>query len=483
MHVASALSLPYEVLYPPGCFGPYDEWLRRRVVHTLTCMEERPDVPLSCTGQGRAERVGALRMVGHEEVDFERLFAPAAEACAQVVREGGAGRVALCVHDRTEVELSHLQMRGAGEVGNPRCRGFFLQTGLVLEAGTGAALGAVSARLWTRPPAQHGKAQSRKARPFEEKESALWWQGILEAESRVACARSLLHVIDREGDVFEVFLRAQSAGVQLLTRAAQDRCVEGEAGAKLWAALEALAPSPHVHTLQVPARPAQGKRPAQPAREAHLHLRYGPLTLRPPRSSAPQGTPGVQVWGVLVREESAPQGVEPLEWLLLTNVPVDSDAAAWGVVRAYAYRWRIEELHKALKTGCRLEERQHEDVRTLQNVLALLLQTSIRLLRLRTLVRVHPEAPATLALGEAHVQVLRHLAPRVLPRLGLAPDVPLTLQQAFALIAVLGGHAGTPSAKPAGWLVLWRGYERLHERVEGFLLAQSLTAPSPALRV
>lgn len=481
MSAASTLCLPFEVLYPPGCFGPYDEWLRRRMVHTLTCMEERPDVPLSCTGEGRAERVGALRMVGHEEVTFERLFAPAAEACAQAVRAGWAGPVALCVHDRTEVELSHLQMRGLGEVGNPRCRGFFLQTGLVVEADTGAALGALSAHLWTRPAAQHGKARSRKARPFEEKESALWWQGILQAEARLACARTLLHVIDREGDVFDVFLRAQEAGVQLLTRAAQDRCVEEEPG-RLWAALEARPAHTAPHALEVPARPAQGTQPAQGARTAHLTLRYGPLTLQPPRTQ-PSGTPGVRVWGVLVREEAPPEGAAPLQWLLLTNVPVQSEEAAWGVVRAYAYRWRIEELHKALKTGCRLEERQHEDVRTLQNVLALLLQTSIRLLRLRTLSRVHPDAPASLALPEPHLQVLRHVAPRVLPRLRLAPDTPLTLQQAFTLIAVLGGHAGTPSAKPAGWLVLWRGYERLHERVEGFLLAQSLTAPSPALRV
>jgi hypothetical protein len=464
--------MPYEVLYPPGCFGELDEWLRRRVLHTLTLMEQRPATALSGLGESRAERVGALRMVNHEEVEFGRLLQPALETVGAAVARGEAGAVALCIHDRTEVELSHLKaMKGLGQVGNPRCRGFFLQLALLVDA-QGAAFGVLGARTWVRPPAQQGKAQERRQLPFDEKESAFWWRAMQEAEARVGQAGLLLHVIDAEGDIFELFRRAALAPYQLLVRGAHDRCVEGEQK-KLWATLQAL-PAMGTRTLQLPARPAAKGQPARAARDALLTLRFGPVLLRPAHG---QKGPSVQVWGVLVREEAPPAGEQPLEWLLLTNVPVETAEAAWGVVECYLRRWLIEELHKALKTGCALEERQHEDYQTLLNVLALMLPPAVRLLRLRTLARTCPDAAATQVLDEAEVQVLLAFAPRLAPR--QVPSGTPTLAEALYLIALLGGYMGSRTHPQPGWLILWRGYERLRERVEGFLLARSLDS-SPA---
>ncbi|HZI09766.1 MAG TPA: IS4 family transposase [Myxococcus sp.] len=466
------LCLPYEVLYPPGCFGELDEWLRRRLLHTLTLMEQRPATALSGLGESRAERVGALRMVEHEEVEFGRLLQPALGAVGAAVAGGQAGSVALCIHDRTEVELSHLKaMKGLGPVGNPLCRGFLLQLALAVDE-QGAAFGVLGARTWVRPAAQRGKAQQRRELPFEEKESAHWWRGIAQAEAQVGQAGLLLHVIDAEGDIFELLCRAASARYQLLVRAAHDRCVEGEQK-KLWATLQALPPR-GTQRLHLPARPASKGKPARAARDVELTLRFGLLLLRPPHGR--QG-PAVEVWGVLVREEAPPAGAQPLEWLLLTNVPVQTPEAAWGVVQCYRRRWLIEELHKALKTGCALEARQHEDRQTLLNVLALMLPVAVRLLRLRTLARTCPSAAATQVLEEAEVQVLVRLAPRLAPR--QLPSPTPTLGEALYLIALLGGYMGSRSNPQPGWLILWRGYERLRERVEGFLLARSLDS-SPA---
>ena len=464
------LCLPYEVLYPPGCFGELDEWLRRRLLHTLTLMEQRPDTPLCGLGVSRAERVGAYRMVNHEEVEFERLLRPALETVGAAVARGQAGAVALCIHDRTEVELSHLKaMKGLGQVGNPRCRGFFVQLALAVDV-QGAAFGVLGARTWVRAPEQQGKAKKRHERDFDEKESAYWVWGIEEAEARVGQQGLLLHTIDAEGDIFELFWRASQASFQLLVRAAQDRCVEGE-HKRLWATLQALPPRV-TQTLHLPARPAAKGKPARGERDALPTPRSAPVPLRPPPG---QRGPSVQVWGVLVREEAPPAGEQPLEWLLLTNVPVETPEAAWGVVECYRRRWLIEELHKALKTGCALEERQHEDYPTLLNVLALMLPVAVRLLRLRTLARTCPEAAATQVLDETEVEVLVRLAPRLAPR--QVPSSTPTLAEALYLMALLGGYIGSRRNPQPGWLILWRGYERLRERVEGFLLARSLDSP------
>jgi hypothetical protein len=470
---AAALYLTYEVLYPAGSFGPLDEvWLRQRLLHTLHLMEEQPGVTINRLGTSRAERMGAYRMVENEDVSFQRLLEPATQTVGKAVAQGVAGEVALCVHDRTEVELSHLSMSGVGQVGNPVCQGFLLQTALV-EQMDGTAFGVLGARTWVRPAEQRGKAKSRKQLPFEQKESVLWWQALVEAEERVGEPGRLLHIIDAEGDIFELFARSVSASFQLLVRAGQDRRVQGEGG-KLWATLEGLAVVDR-RRMHVSAQPARAGKPARTARDATLSLRYAPLTLLPPER---QGGQPVQVWGVLVREEEPPQGQQAVQWLLLSNMPIESVEAAWGAVTAYQKRWGIEELHKALKTGCRLEGRQHEAREHLENLLALILLVSVKMLRLRTLSRTRPDEPANEVLEPAEVQVLQALAPQLSPRMRLQGA--LTLRQALLLIAALGGYMANPEKRPPGWLVLWRGYERLGDYVAGFTLAQSLPALPPA---
>ncbi|WP_395824787.1 IS4 family transposase [Archangium minus] len=356
-------------------------------------------------------------------------------------------------------------------MGNPVCQGFFVQTALVVQT-DGAAFGVLGACTWERPAAQRGKAKSRKQRPFEQKESVLWWRALVEAEERVGEPGRLLHIIDAEGDIFELLSRATGEGFQLLVRAGQDRRVEGEGG-KLWATLEGL-PVVGSRPLHVSAQPARADRVARTARDATLSLRYAPLTLLPPGR---QGGQPVRVWGVLVREEAPPQGQKAVEWLLLSNAPIESEEAAWGAVTAYQKRWGIEELHKALKTGCRLEGRQHEAREHLENLLALTLLTSVKLLRLRTLSRTLPDEPADAVLAPAEVQVLQAMAPQLSPRMPLQGA--LTLRQALLLIAALGGYMANPQKRPPGWLVLWRGYERLRDYVAGFSLAQFLSAAPP----
>ncbi len=470
----ASLHLTYEVLYPVGSFGPQDEvWLRDRLLLTLHLMEGQPGVTLNQLGTERAQRAGAYRMVVNEDVSFQRLLEPAAQTVGKAVAQGVAGEVVLCVHDRTEVELSHLSMKGVGPVGNPLCQGFFLQTALALQM-DGTAFGVLGAHTWERPAEQRGKAEDRKQRPFEQKESVLWWRAMQQAEERVGEPGRLLHIIDAEGDIFELFSRTASKGYQLLVRAGQDRRVQGEGG-KLWATMEGL-PVVGSRQLHVSAQPARADRVARTERDATLSLRYGPLTLVPPER---KGGPPARMWGVLVREEEPPEGQKAVEWLLLSNVPIESVEAAWGAVTAYQKRWCIEEFHKALKTGCRLEKRQHQERAHLENLLALTLLIAVKMLRLRSLSRTQPDEPAEAVLEPTEVQVLQALAPQLAPC--MRPQEVLTLHQALVLIALLGGYMANPDKKPPGWLVLSRGYERLRDYVAGFSLAHLLlAAPPPA---
>ena len=100
------------------------------------------------------------------------------------------------------------------------------------------------------------------------------------------------------------------------------------------------------------------------------------------------------MWVVHVMEVDAPQGVEPIEWILLTSLPVESFEDAWLVIGYYEKRWLIEEWHKALKTGCRLEHRQLKTASRLEALTGLLSVVSVRLLQLKSAARTMPDRPA-----------------------------------------------------------------------------------------
>jgi hypothetical protein len=437
----------------------------------VKAVEQRPDASFNSLFDQKRARVGAYRVCAHPEVNMQRLLQPAAEALARHIAQQAPGEVSLCVHDRTEVNLTHLadSMKGLGELGNPECRGFFLQTGLCLTP-EGVVQGVLTAQVWTRPEAEHGKAQQRKKRPFEDKESFRWWLGIEQAELRVGSRAALVHIIDAEGDIYELAHHARAAGVRLLVRAAQNRRVQGQEG-YLWQAAEQWE-SCGSRPLHLKARPAQDGKPARPERDALVTLRYGQVHLK-----APHGHNGtLSLWAVLVREQAPPEGQEAVEWLLLTTDTLHSPQEAWQRADWYALRWTIEDFHKCLKTGCALEKRQFEEVERLLNALVFFMLASARLLAMRNLSRTQPDTPASEHLEQDELQVLRLQASSLdSSELGPTP----TLGQVVPLIARLGGHMGRKGDGPPGWITLWRGWQRLSERVEGYRLALALfSAPT-----
>ena len=194
--------------------------------------------------------------------------------------------------------------------------------------------------MWARDPDDVGKRQRRKRVPMTQKESQKWLTS-LEAAShvRAACTHTrVISVGDREAEVFDLLAMERSSGVDLLVRAAWDRCVKGPEH-HIWATVEAQPVLEHL-CLQVPSRGAQ------PGRQATLALRFCPVTLCPPRHRKAEGLPGMPLWAVQVREIAPPSDVQPIEWLLLTTMAVQTAEDARERVAWYACRWGIELMFK-----------------------------------------------------------------------------------------------------------------------------------------
>jgi hypothetical protein len=193
------------------------------------------------------------------------------------------------------------------------------------------------------------------------------------------------------------------------------------------------------------------------SRTAQIEVRFGTLMMPAPRQLSPWlrevGITLMSMNVVEVREVNAPAGVEPLHWVLLTSLPVTTFEEAWQVIEYYEKRPIVEEFHKALKTGCRVEERQYETSERLEAITGLLSVIAVRLLQLRSAARETPDRAAEEVVPRHWVTVLRRL--RGGRRI-------VTVREFFRELAGLGGHLLRKSDGEPGWITLWRGFEKLH---------------------
>ena len=285
-----------------------------------------------------------------------------------------------------------------------------------------------------------------------------------------------VQVGDRYSDIYTLFVACREQQTHFVIRAAQDRCVDER--------VEAVAPAlkrrkrkagdpPQAHLFEtvrgwVAGDEQEVEVPAaheRKARTARVAVRYGQLRLLAPDKREHE-LPSMLVWVVRVWELNAPEGVEPLEWVLLSSLPIEAVEQAWERVGWYRRRWIVEDYHQALKTGCRMEQRQVQSYEGLQRLLGLLAPTAVRILQLRTLARQQPERLAQEVLPKEVVQLV------ALKTGGVAAS--LTVEQCVKRIAQLGGYQGRRSDGPPGWKTLWHGWLKIQTLLEGVHLASQV---------
>jgi hypothetical protein len=187
------------------------------------------------------------------------------------------------------------------------------------------------------------------------------------------------------------------ANLHTLIRAQHDRNLPGHQ--KLWAFM-AVQPLGEVRTLALP------RRHGVSARRATVEVRWSPITIEAPQAGCKKGWPPLRLWAVWVHEPHPPKGVEPLDWMLLSDLPVASTAEAWERVQWYRIRWGIEEWHRVLKTGCNAEGREFKTAQHLQRVLVFDLIVAWRILVCLKLGRNLPQLSARLIYTEDELAVL-----------------------------------------------------------------------------
>jgi hypothetical protein len=429
-----------------------DERRNKRLVGLAMQMAARPDGSTPDQTESWADCKAAYRLFSEEDVSFGEIVAP---HCRQTRAAGSAGSVKLLISDTTELDFGrHRSVTGLGPTGNGGGLGFFLHSSLMIDAATRQIDGLAGQKVFYRKPKSSSKRHNNSRRRSAERESIVWGQLIDEIGSP-CLGMKWIHVCDRGADDFEVFCRARQQQCGFVIRAARlNRKVLNAEGKKLRVD-EVLRELP-LRGIRKIAVKADRK---SPARTAVVELRYSTIFIPRPRVLTPwlkehASREPLKTGIVELREPSPPKGITPLRWVLYTSDSVNTVGDAETAIFYYEQRPTIEDYHKALKTGCRVEHRQYAKASRLERVTGVLSILAIRLLQLKTTARETPDRPAHEVAPARWVEVLKRV------RRKPAAHV-MTIREFIRELAGLGGHLGRKSDGEPGWITLWRGVEKL----------------------
>jgi len=393
-----------------------DARLSRRLVDVAAAKAKAPGRAFSGVAKGDWPAVKAYyRMIDQPEASAVSLPSILAPHRRRTARRMMAQKVVLCVQDGSDLNYNSLdRCAGLGAIGvnqtGAESRGLHLHSTLAIAA-NGLPLGVLRADCEAPRGRSPEDRRPSHAVAIEEKKSFAWiahHRDLVELAGQMPQTR-LIDVCDREADLFELFdEQRRNPRVELLVRARHDRNLD-EAPLKLFAAAR-RAPIQSRIIASVPRQSARAKKSKQkarrtrPGRMAELAVRAMPVRLRPARYHA--GKAPIDIWVVHALEEDPPAGAEAVEWFLLTTIPITAAADAEQCLRWYRLRWRIEDWHRVLKSGCRIEDLGHESAERLRRAIAIDLVIAWRIMLLTLLGRETPDLPAEVFFSEIELRTL-----------------------------------------------------------------------------
>ena len=377
----------------------------------------------------------------------------------------------LMISDATELEYTRRESLAGdlGQIGNGFRRGFIAQNVLAVNPESRKTLGLANQVLHRRPKVRQGETRTERQKR-QSRESLLW----LKATRGLPSNRMLVDVCDRGADTNEFIEHESKSGRTFLIRSSQNRnCLVGHhppLGADKMKLHDYARKRPSLGSweLQVARKPefksphrrkGKKRKVVRKKRTATMQVSAAPVSLKPSKTKS---APTIDIWVVRVWESNCPRGQEPMEWFLITNHAVTTFEDAWQVVGWYETRWVVEEYHKCLKTGMKIESYQFTNTARLEPAIALTSITAITLLNLRDDSRDENtrDRPAIQYLDQDYIKILsmwRHGKPRMDWSVG----------EFVLALARLSGHQNRKNDHPPGWQKLWKGWHELHAMLNG----------------
>lgn len=449
-----------------GCdFG--DQRLNKRVRSIADTFSCHPNVSIPAAFSSRSDLEACYRFFDNENVNPDKILLPHVEATYKRIDRFD---FVLLVQDTTEIDLTRpkQQVRGAGPMDCESRRGAFYHP-VVAFTESGVALGIVGQKAWTRSAISKDddltKLAKRRKTPIEDKESFRWIEGLRMAEKTAQeCGNTTCVCVgDSESDIYDLFVAAsqtKESNLQLLVRAGQTRNTTSN---DFWmdqvkATMKIADQSVFIRARTAKLKECRSARNrSRQARTAHLEIRKATIEVARPVNGDSKLPNFVKVNVVLCLEPKAPEGEEPICWMLVTTMPIETDEDVQRVIRCYCVRWQIEIFFRTLKVGCRIEQRRFESINRILNYLTLMSVVSWRLMYICYAGRECPDMESEIIFEPSEWKSVYTILGLDFPKQGCPK-----LNEVVRAIAQLGGFVDRPKNDP-GTQTLWVGLQRCYD--------------------
>ena len=425
-----------------------DQRRTKRMVKLAAQVAAMPDASTPKQTESWGDCKAAYRLFDQEDVTFDALIAPHC-ALSLAVPPG----TWLVINDTTEIHFGYDRaLPGVGRVGSTDGRGFYLHTAMIVAPESEEIVGLAAQDLYTRPLKKVKRVDSYRRKKLS-RETDVWGRVIDRVGPAPEQAR-FVHVCDRGADNFDIYCHLLQQQAGWVIRAAQLKRKVRDTEGHECSLDDVLRAQPVRGTYELQVRANRG----QPARTALIEVRCTQIIMPRPQTGVSRyvrdrGITEIPMWAVEAREVGAPKGVEPLRWVLLTSENVAGFNATWRIIEWYEKRPLIEEYHKCLKTGCRVEERLYRTGERLAPVIGLLSVLAVRLLQLKMVARRDPEQSAAKVVPADWLEAV--------PLLLNKRQTIKTVRQFFRGLAQLGGFLARKGDGEPGWQTIWGGLEKL----------------------
>lgn len=459
-----------------------DKRRNTRLMKICDSFSDSPESPINQACADWAETKAAYRFFQNENVDAREILAAHRRKTAIRARKH---KTVLAIQDTSYfVYTSHARTGGLGRMSLKKGKniekiysnGLIMHTCLAVTT-EGLPLGLLDQKIFARKLRQKRTGKGRKPHdllPVEEKESYRWLEALMNTKEALDDT-GVITVCDREADFYDFFKLSDQIGSAVLVRANTNRKINRKSRyaqkgvVKLWDHVRKQREAGSF-TIDIPRREKSKHCKARDARTAVVSVRFGFFRFNSPQNYIKHGREelcDIDMYAVYVLEHNPPDGEEPVEWMLLSNLPVRSFDEACERVFWYSLRWRIEMYYKVLKSGFRVEACRLGHAERLTRYLTVMSIVAWRLFMVTLVARTDPTKPCTKLLADHEWRVLflkvnkNKRLPRKRPSIG----------EVVIWIARLGGFLARKGDGPPGMITLWRGWKRLTDLTEGWNLA------------
>lgn len=446
-----------------------DQRLNRRLPKLAVQLSIHPmsSIPKAC--ENFKDIKAAYRFLSNDQVLPGEIQRPHQ---LQTIERVSTLKKVLTIHDTSFLNYNtHFETKGLGPIGSRRAskkqsQGILFHTVFAVDPKSETPLGILHQDVWSRPErAEQGPSRRKKLSNIglEEKESFKWTRALRAIrESLGSFSIQVIQVCDREADVGEWIAESFLSKVDFLVRAKADRTLLN--GETLWKTLS-QEPLAGIYQLHVPAQSKTKDRKKRNKREALLEVRFSEVRLNSKKQEQLNQYP---VYALYVKETVADKNCtdEPIEWMLLSSLPVFTLSEAIEKIQWYRHRWQIESFHKVLKSCCQIEKSQLSTADGLMRLLAIksVIAWYIYWMSRNPVVSQNASCEEFLTSPQWKALYCKIYRTRRLPN--RAPPA----YDAIRWIARLGGFIGRKGDGEPGMITFWRGWDRLMEIADDWIL-------------